>query len=493
MSIIKVHQKDNVAVAIRDLQSGEEICLPWGGLLKVEETIPARHKVALEEIPANHVIYRYGQVIGIASQAIPKGCWVHTHNLGVPENVTPSKVLTKAESSVSVLKDQISESFLGYTRPKGSPGIRNHLLVLPTVACANGVVRAIGRAVPESVTLEHGYGCGRRGEDHHRTLRVLTGCGTHPNVGAVILVGLGCERVRGEDLAKELSSWGKPLEYLEIQKQGGSRRTADKGIRLARSLLSKVCKQSRRPQPLDELILGLQCGGSDALSGVTANPTVGWASDWVVAQGGTVILAETTEMIGTSKMLQARTAEPAVAEAIRSMISKSERLTKNLLGDHAHLAIAFGNIEGGLSSIMEKSLGCITKGGNTVIKEVIPYAQRPTRKGLILMDTPGYDVESLGGIVAAGVQVILFTTGRGSPVGTPLVPVIKVASNSDLWYRMKDDMDFNAGEVADGLLTIEEIGRKLIKYLLAVLGGRSTRSEENKQEVFGFAMTGEAI
>ena len=493
MSIIKVHQKDNVAVAIHDLQSGDEIRLPWGGILEVGETIPARHKVALEDIPAYHPIYRYGQPIGIASLAISKGHLVHTHNLGAPEGFTPSEVFTRVQSSVSVPEGGTSESFLGYPRAKGPPGIRNHVLVFPTVACANGVVRAVGRAVPESVTLEHGYGCGRRGEDHCRTLKVLTGCGTHPNVGAVILVGLGCERVRGEDLANELASWGKPLEYLEIQKQGGSRRTADKGIKLARSLWAKVCKQSRRPQPLDELILGLQCGGSDGLSGVTANPTVGWASDWVVARGGTVILAETTEMIGTSEMLQARAAEPAVAEAIRSMIYKNERLTKKLLGDQAHLAIAHGNVEGGLSSIMEKSLGCITKGGSTVIKEAVPYAQRPTRKGLVLMDTPGYDVESLGGLVAAGVQVILFTTGRGSPIGAPLVPVIKIASNSDLWHRMMEDMDLNAGEVADGLLTIEESGRKLVQCLLEVLEGRSTRSEENNQEVLGLAMTGEAL
>jgi altronate dehydratase large subunit len=225
---------------------------------------------------------------------------------------------------------------------------------------------------------------------------------------------------------------------------------------------------------------------------VTANPVVGQVSDWVVAQGGTVILAETTEMIGTLHLLRARALNPQVAEAIESMISKNEDLMRRMLGEQAHLAVTPGNMDGGLSTIMEKSLGCIAKGGNGVIEEVVPYAQTPDRRGLVLMDTPGYDVESFGGLVGAGCQVILFTTGRGSPIGAPLVPTIKVASNSELWQRMREDLDINAGEIADGGRSIGEMSQHLMDCLAGVLNGRLTRAEENHQEVMEISMTMEA-
>jgi altronate dehydratase large subunit len=490
MDVIRVNERDNVAVALRELRAGEEIALPWGGRIQVGETIPPTHKVALEDLAPGKVVYRYGQPIGLAGRAIARGHWVHSHNLRAPEGVHGDLSCAKPVEPRTAWGQ---DSFLGFTRPRGPAGARNHLLILPTVSCANGVVRAIGRAVSQAVTLEHGCGCGRIGEDHLRTMRVLSGCGTHPNVGAVLLIGLGCEVLRGEGLAQEIASWGRPVEYLEIQKEGGSRKTAQKGIALARDLWNKLSTQSREAHPVSELILGLECGGSDALSGVTANPVVGVASDWAVAHGGTAILSETTEMIGTLQLLQARAAGPSVAEALRAMIGKSEELARKMLGDHAHLVVAPGNMDGGLSSIVEKSLGCIAKGGTASIQEVVPYGQKPSRNGLILMDTPGYDVESMGGLLGAGAQVILFTTGRGTPVGTPIAPVIKVASNSGLWHGMRDDLDLNAGEVADGVRTLEEVGKALIDLLVSVLNGQATRAEENQQAVIGFSMTMEAF
>jgi altronate dehydratase large subunit len=490
MELIRVHEMDNVAVALRPLTAGEELSLPWGGRISVRDAVPSSHKIALDDLTKGQTVYRYGQPIGTALQDIPQGRWVHTHNLGALESTTAGAA---PAGSREAERRGAPATFPGYRRSKGLPGVRNYLLVLPTVSCANGVVRAIGRAFPQAVAIEHGSGCGRAGGDHQRTLRVLQGCGTHPNVAAVILVGLGCEGVRGDELAQRISESGRPVEYFEIQKVGGTRKCAEKGIQAARALWDKVPAHRREPRPLSELMLGLECGGSDALSGLTANPAVGFVSDRVVAAGGTVILSETTEMIGTTHLLQARAANPAVSKAIGAMIGKNEDLARRVLGDKAHLIIASGNMEGGLTTIAEKSLGCIAKGGCSTVEEVVTYAETPTRRGLVLMDTPGYDVESLGGMLAAGCQAMLFTTGRGSPVGSPLAPVVKVASNSDLWCRMPDDMDVNAGQIADGRKSLDELGEELWAYLGEVLAGKLTKAEENDQGVMGFSMTMEAF
>ncbi len=486
MILLKIHERDNVAVALRGLKKGETISLPWGGEITIQEDIPVSHKVSLIDLDQGQTILRYGQPIGKAVSAIPKGSWIHTHSLRLPDEMKSEPEL---KSGLAVLEGYGPSSFPGFTRAKGPAGIRNHLLILPTVACACGVVRAIEQAVPEAVSLEHRYGCGRGGPDHLRTLATLEGIGTNPNVGAVLLIGLGCETVKGEKMAEKIASSGRPVEYLEIQKSGGSRRTAARGIELARAMLGSISSQGREPHPISEITVGLQCGGSDALSGVTANPTVGLVSDWIVWQGGTAILAETTEMLGTVHLLQARAADKKVAEDIKTLISNQEKMIRQLLGDMAHLAIAPGNMDGGLSSIMEKSLGCINKGGSSPIQEVVEYAQPPSRKGLVIMDTPGYDVESLGGLIAGGSQLIIFTTGRGTPVGTPVSATIKVGSNTDLWRRMEDDIDLNAGRVADGERTLEEMGRELIDLTMAVLGGKLTKSEQNHQEVIGISMT----
>ena len=487
MKLIRVHERDNVALVLTELHAGEEVELPWGGRLKLRETIPVSHKVTLEDIPAGKTVWRYGQPIGTTTEVAPMGSWVHDHNLKAPEEVPPPQVATGFDVAQRRLPGP--DVFPGYTRPKGPPGVRNHLLVMPVVACANGTVRAIGRAVPEAVTVEHAHGCGRVGKDNDRAMRVLSGCGTHPNTGAVVLVGLGCELLNGQKLAEEIAASGRPVEFFEIQKSGGSRKTVEKGIKLAKALIDKISSQAREPHPMSELILGLQCGGSDALSGVTANPTVGIVSDWAVGHGGTVIMAETTEMIGTMHLLQARAKDAQVAERIRTIINNAEELAREMLGDKAHLAIAPGNMDGGLSSIMEKSLGCIVKGGRSVIQEVIRYADRPSGRGLVLMDTPGYDIESLGGLLGAGCQVCLFTTGRGSPVGAPLMPTIKISSNTAAWQNMGSDIDVNAGQIADGQRSLEEMGRILWDYMVEVLGGKPARAEENEQDTFGISMT----
>lgn len=373
------------------------------------------------------------------------------------------------------------KTFLGYRRPDGRVGVRNHVAVMPSVACANGVVSAIAARVPGVAAMPHGHGCGRGGEDLGIHYRTLTNLGRHPNIYGLLLVGLGCEALRASYLAEEIASSGKMVRYLDIQEAGGSRRAAEKGAEMALEMLREAQSAQREEVPLSELALGLECGGSDAFSGITANPSVGLLADWLVERGATVMLTETTEMIGTAHILERRAADPETGREVRARIEAAERRTREILGPFAPLAIAPGNMDGGMSSIREKSLGCILKGGGSSIREVVDYACPPTRKGLVIMDGPGYDVESMTGLAAAGCQVIVFTTGRGNPIGFPAVPVIKVASNSRLYKAMEEDMDVNAGAVLEGK-SLQEVALELRMLLLRVLEGEPTKAEVNRQE-----------
>ena len=372
-------------------------------------------------------------------------------------------------------------SFLGYRRADGTVGIRNHVVVIPSVSCANGVVAAIAREVPELVPLYHGHGCGRGGQDAERHLKTLVNLGRHPNVAGVLIIGLGCEVIRGEFLLEGIKPSGKPVELLNIQSEGGSQKTARKGITIARKMLQEVESLKKEAVPWSSLILGLECGGSDAFSGVTANSAVGKVSDWLVAKGGTVILTENTEMIGTCHILKARSCTEQVGADVEDMINRAETRSREILGPHAIAAISPGNMDGGMSSIMEKSLGCIIKGGTTPINQVLAYGEVPSAKGLVLMDAPGYDTESMAGMVAGGAQLMLFTTGRGNPLGFPTVPVIKIASTSRLFESMNDDMDINAGEILDGK-SIDEVGQTIIEKIIRVIEGEQTRAETNRQD-----------
>lgn len=378
--------------------------------------------------------------------------------------------------------------FLGYKREDGSFGVRNHVLVLSSVSCANGVVEAIGRALPEVVPVTHAYGCGYGPDDIGVSHRTMAGLLNNPNVGAALIIGLGCESMNSQFLTQAVQ--GKPVDALVIQEDGGSRATTDKGIDICREFLKELAAQGREPAPVSELIVGLECGGSDAFSGVTANPAVGAAADRFVGEGATVILAETTEMIGTAHILKRRCATPELGEVIERLVNDHEKHVRASLGDLAGMVIAPGNIDGGLSSITEKSLGCIMKGGTTPINEYIEYAGRPSKSGLIIMDTPGYDIDSMAGMAAAGAQIILFTTGRGSTAGFPAVPVVKVASNSKTYNNMPGDMDVNAGTIIDEGKSIDDIGREIFELSLEVAEGRQTCAESNRSAVFNYLKQG---
>jgi altronate dehydratase large subunit len=371
--------------------------------------------------------------------------------------------------------------FQGFRRENDTFGVRNHVLVVSSVSCANGVVDAIGRVFPEVVTVQHAYGCGYGPDDFSISYRILAGLINNPNVGAALIVGLGCEILKSEYLAQ--SAQGKPAEALAIQ-QGGSAAVTKKGIDIVEKFIKELGKQKRVPAPVSALIIGVKCGGSDAFSGVTANPSVGVASDLFVDNGATVVMGETTEMIGTAHILKKRCTDARLGSRVEQMVLDQEKHVKESLKELAGLVIAPGNIDGGLSSITEKSLGCITKSGTRPFKELAGYGVKPNEKGMVLMDTPGYDIDAMAGMASGGAQIIIFTTGRGTPAGFPAVPVIKVSSNTQTWLNMAGDIDINAGSILDEEKSIEAVGREIFDFTLQVAGGSLTRSEINRSAPF---------
>jgi len=371
----------------------------------------------------------------------------------------------------------------GYERNNGKFGVRNHVLVLATVSCVNGVINRISREVPEAVCVPHSYGCGRGSARETQILfRILAGMVHHPNVGAAVIIGLGCERANTKAFRPFVEKAGKPVEIFNVQ-ECGSLQTAKKGVEAARRMLAEVGGQRRIPMTWDRLMVAMECGGSDAMSGVTANVALGSVSDWVVGRGGSVIFGENTEMIGTTHVLARRAKNEEVAKKIEVMINQAEQRAKDIMGPLASWVISPGNMDGGMSTIAEKSMGCIFKGGSTTINQVVDYGEWPTEKGLILQDGPGYDGDSMSGLAASGSQVMFFSTGRGTPAGFPAMPVIKVASNSRIYKAMIDDIDINAGRLVEGK-PIEELREEMIDCLVRVINGEKTKAEANGMEVF---------
>ena len=366
----------------------------------------------------------------------------------------------------------------GYRRPDGSIGVRNHVMVLSTCGCANLVARRIAEAVPGAVAVENSKGCGQVGSGIAIMRRCLANLTLNPNVFGTLLVGLGCETTKPYELAKTARAMGdKPLEVMTIQDCGGTVRAIERGAELARELVEQAASVERCEMDLSDLVLGTNCGGSDATSGLAANPVVGVVSDAVTAAGGTVMLGETTELIGTEDILAARAASRAVSDDIYRIVGGLERSFAEAGVDVRGANPSPGNMAGGLSTLEEKALGGISKGGTAPISEVVAYGARPTKRGLIVMDTPGYDIESVSGMTAGGAQVLLFTTGRGTPIGNPLIPVIKVTGNVETAERMADNIDFDASGAVEGTSTIDELGAELLDLLERVCDGERPAAE----------------
>lgn len=367
--------------------------------------------------------------------------------------------------------------------------MRNHLLVLPTVACSCHVAGKIAEGVAGAVAVSHQHGCAQIGEDAEATFRTLVGTGANPNVGAVLVVGLGCEQRAARDFAEAVRRNGKPVDFLDIQAEGGTTKAVARGRELLRRLGDQVLPLEREPCPFDRLVIAMECGGSDSFSGLTGNPLVGEIADHAVAAGATVMVSETTEFIGAEHLLAERGATPELGEQARRMVLDCEKVCRVHGADLTGSNPSPGNIEGGITTIEEKSLGCVHKGGSSPIQEVLDYAQRPTERGLVLMDTPGNDVESVAGMMAGGCTIMLFTTGRGTPLGCAVAPVIKIATNTPLAEHMAENMDFNAGPIADGTETIAEAADRLWALMLEVAGGRLTCAEVLGHHEFGIRRT----
>ena len=374
-------------------------------------------------------------------------------------------------------------TFMGYYRPDGQVGIRNHVIAVANCSCANGIINQIAKQVPEIVPMIHTDGCSTPGE-FERWRNTLIGVCCNPNIYAVVLVGVGCETDDAKEIGERIRKRsGKPVFAAIVQDDGGGLKVIEAGVKAARQFVADAAKEVRKEAPLSKLVLATECGGSDALSGITANPALGYVSDWLVANGGTAILSETPELIGTEEILARRSITPEVGEKVKKIIYDWEETVRGLLGPNASRTLARGNMAGGLTTIQEKSLGCIHKGGTSTVMDVIDYAEPiGDRKGLIIMDGPGYDTDNITGIFASGAQLFMFSTGRGNPLGYPVAPVIKICSNSKTYYAVggdNGDMDINAGAVITEGLKPEALGEYCIDYLLDVCNGKQTRPEAN--------------
>jgi altronate hydrolase len=495
LSSVAVHLRpeDNIAVAARPLPPGLEVLGP-AGTVTLGGRVGLGHKFALRPIRKGEAVLKYGQIIGFAGQEIAPGVHVHVHNV-CADNFERDYAFCRDRPPAPPPPAE-KRTFLGYDRGDGRYGTRNYLALISTVNCSASTSKYISERVRATdllrqypnvdgvVAITHKAGCAMQydGPDHQQLDRTLAGFARHPNVAAYILIGLGCETgqaihlIEGQGLLQLTGPRKKPL-VLTVQECGGIRKTVEAGVRAVAELLPQVNDVRRTPLPADKLVLGTNCGGSDGNSGVTANPALGVASDLLVAQGGTSILGETTEIYGAEHLLTRRAVSREVGEKLVERIKWWEWYA-GIFGAQINNNPSVGNKEGGLTTIFEKSLGAIAKGGSTALVDVVRYAEPVRAKGLVVMDTPGYDPVSMTGIVAGGANVLVFTTGRGSVFGCKPAPSIKVATNSPMYHHMVDDMDVNAGVVLEGV-PVEEVGRQIFEEVLAVASGKKTKSELN--------------
>ena len=490
-SFIRLHPADDVVIARAQLMSSNSI-----DGVAVRGLIPPGHKVAVRAIAPGQPVRRYNQIIGFASRAIDAGEHVHTHNLDMGPDKGDFARDYAIGQDVKPDAPRQHATFMGIQRADGRVATRNYIGVLSSVNCSATAARAIAdhfsrQTNPEAlqafpnidgvVALTHGTGCGMDTEGLGMKLleRTLAGYASHANFWGVVVVGLGCE-------ANQLNTWlahsglgeGERLKVFNIQDTGGTRQTVARGIELIRQMLPRANDVRRTPCSAEHITVGLQCGGSDGYSGISANPALGAAVDLLVAHGGTAILSETPEIYGAEHLLTRRAVDPAVAHKLIERIRWWEQYTA-ANGGEMNNNPSPGNKAGGLTTILEKSLGAVAKGGTTNLKAVYEYAQPVTAHGFVYMDTPGYDPVSATGQVAGGANLICFTTGRGSAYGCAPAPSLKLSTNSALWRKQEEDMDINCGEIIDGGMSVGEMGRVIFELMLATASGEATKSERH--------------
>ena len=481
---IRLHASDNVVTATASLEVGTKI-----ETAETTALIPRNHKIATHNISKGEAIVKYAQIIGYASEDIEAGAHIHTHNVDFRNVDATYEFGTNLQPVAPVSQDK-QDSFMGYRRANGKVGTRNYIGILTSVNCSATAARMIASAfgpaelaaypnVDGVVAFVHGTGCGMagQGEGFEALQRVMWGYAKNPNHGGIVMVGLGCEMNQIDWLLDAYGLARGPLfQTMNIQDSAGLAATVEQGIAMVKEMLPEVNKSQREPCPASELTVALQCGGSDALSGITANPALGYAVDLLVAQGGTAVLAETPEIYGAEHLLTKRAASQEVGEKLISLIQWWEDYTARNKGSMDNNPSP-GNKKGGLTTILEKSLGASAKGGTTPLTGVYKYAEPVTARGFTFMDSPGYDPASVTGQIASGCNLVTFTTGRGSAFGSKPSPCIKIATNTAMYEKLKPDMDINAGAMLTEGRTLEEMGEEIYQMLLDVASGQPSKSE----------------
>jgi altronate dehydratase large subunit len=481
---------DNVVTTITEIHKGGQIVFRKGDelvSLEAADEIPYCHKAAIRPIAKGEAVIKYGESLGETSEDIPQGGWIAHHNLfSVPrdydsELADENFVMCAKQSAGDPEKKPFR--FWGYRRKEGRPGIRNHILILPTCACGSESSRIVASQVRGAVNIVFNTGCSDVQANTDMSQKVLTGFACNPNVYGVVIIGLGCETVGHEQLKKKIQAMtSKPVVSFGIQDEGGTLKTIEKAVRAARDMAMEAGQQQKELFDVSDLFIGIECGGSDATSGIASNPSVGEMSDILVDLGATVMISESIEWIGGEHVLAKRAANREIHDQIIEVCRAYEDHLKAAGQDCRAGQPTPGNKAGGLSTLDEKSLGCIRKGGTRPINEVLEQAARPTKTGAIVMDTAGYDISSVTSMVASGCQAVVFTTGRGTPTGNAIAPVLKVTANERTYSRMEDNMDVDLSAVIRGEKTYMEMGSRLVGDVEQIANGKLT-----KAEAYGFS------
>jgi altronate hydrolase/galactarate dehydratase len=483
--VLKLHSEDNVLIALADLDAGVYLSEIDSTL---NQNVPQGHKIAAKAIAPSEQVIRYGNVIGQATTDIHAGDHVHSQNLAMSKHAQDLEV---DHQQIEMPTPTVERTFNGYWRRDEKVGTRNYIGILTSVNCSGSVANFIAEAaqaeglldafpnVDGIVPIVHSTGCGMAGDgEGFATLnRTLQGYAKNPNFGGILLVGLGCEVLQIENIVKGVEqSIDNPFRYMTIQAEGGTRKTIEKGLEELRTIAAVAEQTTRSPAPISKLTLGMQCGGSDGYSGITANPALGVASDLLVQHGGTSILSETSEIYGAEHLLTRRAASKDVADKLMARIRWWEDYCERNNGELDNNPSP-GNKRGGLTTILEKSLGAVAKGGNAPLTDVYLFAEEIKKHGFVFMDSPGYDPCSVTGQVASGANIVVFTTGRGSVSGYKPVPCIKLSTNTEMYQRMSEDMDLNCGDIISDGVSVEEKGREIFEQIIRVASGELSKSE----------------
>ena len=477
--------RDNVVTLLENASSGDVLRFPDKEIVLLQD-VPFAHKAALSDIPEGAGVFKYGERIGYALCGIKKGEWVHVHNLGCDTLKKGSYDPSAEKGTHGLASDAAAEAsrttFMGYRRPDGKVVVRNYVAIIPSVLCADTAARMIARQVPGCVALTHGVGCGQYGYDAEITARTLKAMGTHPNIYAAVVLGLGCERFQSSELYEAIKASGKPAAHIVIQEEGDVFKTVEKGVEAARRFAEEASGIKREPCSVSELTIATKCGGTDATSGLAANPAVGSCCDRIVSLGGSGIISEVGELLNTEHIFMRRAESPEVSEKIgRTFCDYRDYLRQHCdpRYEKRNDLVTPGNEDGGVTNVVEKALGGVVKSGSSKFADVLEYAVPPEegRHGFFLMNYGNHDGEVVTGMIGCGAQICLFTTGRGTPTGFPFVPVIKITGNEETYKRMKLNMDFDASPVIRGEASVEELGGELFEKLLAVAEGQQTVAE----------------